>query len=69
MNTRYGPTIGPNRAAVGPQVHPNELAFSDGSIGVLAVSADELKKFAANPLSVDSDPAISIFGNMLAPQE
>lgn len=52
-----------------PQVHPKELAFWDGSIGVLAVSAEQLEVLAQHPLSVNSDPATAIFGNVDASQE
>lgn len=52
-----------------PQVNPKELAFWDGSIGVIAVSAEQLEVLAKHPLSVDSDPATALFGNTDAPHE
>lgn len=47
-----------------PSVHPKELAFWDGSIGVVAVSTEQLERLAEHPLSVDSDPAAAFFGNV-----
>ncbi len=51
-----------------PQVHPKELAFWDGSVGDLAVSADQLKRLAQDPFGVGSDPITAFFGSALAPE-
>jgi hypothetical protein len=46
-----------------PIVHPQELAFWDGSIGQLAVSAERLSVLAQQPLSVESDPFMAFFAS------
>ncbi|MFH8253188.1 hypothetical protein ACH3VR_22675 [Microbacterium sp. B2969] len=47
-----------------PQVSPKELAFWDGSIGSIRVTADQLARIAQRPLSVDSDPIQAFFGSI-----
>jgi hypothetical protein len=51
------------------QVHPKELAFLDGAVGVVEVSADQLATLAQDPLSVDSDLLAAFFGSRLATEQ
>jgi hypothetical protein len=52
-----------------PQVHPKEFAFWDGSIGAVVLSAEKFAGVAQQPLSVNSDPYSSFFGNALSPEQ
>ena len=60
--------IWPGPAAVDlaalPEVHPDELRFVVG-LGVRYLTAEQFRELVSSPLSVDSDPIASFFGDLL----